>query len=41
MAIKNAIEAGKATFDFLRGGERYKYELGAEDRYVYRLTVHF
>ena len=29
--IKDAIESGKRTFDFLRGIERYKYDLGAED----------
>ena len=40
LAIKEAIEAGKRQFDFLRGTERYKYDLGAEDRRVYQLTVH-
>ena len=39
LAIKEAIEAGKLTFDFLRGAERYKYDLGAEDRGVYHLSV--
>ena len=39
LAIKEAIGAGKRFFDFLRGAERYKYNLGAEDRTVYRLTV--
>lgn len=28
--IKNAIERGVRVFDFLRGPERYKYELGAQ-----------
>lgn len=39
LTIKEGIEAGKRRFDFLRGTERYKYDLGAEDRAVYRLTV--
>ena len=37
--IKTAIEAGKKKFDFLRGGERYKYELGAKDLPLYRIEV--
>ncbi|MGH2753905.1 MAG: GNAT family N-acetyltransferase, partial [Actinomycetota bacterium] len=28
--IEQAIEKGLGTFDFLRGPERYKYQLGAE-----------
>jgi CelD/BcsL family acetyltransferase involved in cellulose biosynthesis len=39
LAIKEAIEEGKQTFDFLRGAERYKYDLGAKDRPVYQLVV--
>ena len=39
MAIKQAIEAGKRSFDFLRGDERYKYDLGGRDRRVFRLTL--
>jgi CelD/BcsL family acetyltransferase involved in cellulose biosynthesis len=39
LAIKDAIEAGKRTFDFLRGAERYKYDLGAKDHAVYQLVV--
>lgn len=38
-AIKDAIESGKRTFDFLRGAERYKYDLGAEDRSVYTVEI--
>lgn len=38
-AIKDAIESGKHIFDFLRGAERYKYDLGAEDRSVYTLQI--
>ena len=39
LAIKQAIEAGKCSFDFLRGDERYKYDLGGKDRRVFRLTL--
>ena len=39
LAIKEAIEAGKRSFNFLRGTERYKYHLGAKDFAVYQLTV--
>jgi len=37
--IKKAIEEGKKRFDFLRGGERYKYELGGKERKLYRITL--
>jgi hypothetical protein len=38
--IRHAIEAGQfALFDFLRGGESYKYDLGGRDSYVHRLTI--
>jgi CelD/BcsL family acetyltransferase involved in cellulose biosynthesis len=39
LAVKDAIETGKRSFDFLRGAERYKYSLGAQDSVVYRMTV--
>ncbi len=37
--IKKAIEEGKKRFDFLRGGERYKYELGGKNLQLYRIEV--
>ena len=37
--IGRAVEEGCAEYDFLRGSERYKYDLGGADRIVYRLTV--
>jgi CelD/BcsL family acetyltransferase involved in cellulose biosynthesis len=37
--IGQAIEEGCSEYDFLRGTERYKYDLGGVDRVVYRLTV--
>lgn len=36
--IKYAIESGKKVVDFLRGNERYKYDLGAKDVKLYRFT---
>lgn len=39
LALRDAIESGKRTFDFLRGDERYKFELGGEPRRVLRLEL--
>lgn len=39
LTIKDGVELGKRRFDFLRGTERYKYDLGAENSAVYQLTV--
>lgn len=39
MVIEWAIGQGKASLDFLRGNEPYKYDLGARDRRIYRLVV--
>ena len=36
--IKRAIESGKKRFDFLRGGERYKYDLGGMKRNLYKIS---
>lgn len=38
-AIREAIEAGMKCFDFLRGDEPYKYDLGGVDYPIYELTV--
>ncbi|MBK8901187.1 MAG: GNAT family N-acetyltransferase [Anaerolineaceae bacterium] len=38
-AIEHAIENGRATFDFMRGNETYKYRFGAEDTKIYRLHL--
>ena len=38
-SIQAAIEEGRDSFNFLKGSERYKYDLGAEDFAVYRLTA--
>lgn len=34
-----AIENGRAVFDFMRGGEEYKYRFGAVDRFVTRVRL--
>ena len=39
LCLKQAIEDGSDYFDFLRGNERYKYDLGAKDVQLYRLTI--
>lgn len=37
--IEDAIRRGLTEYDFLRGRERYKYDLGGRDRIVYRATL--
>lgn len=37
--IEDAIRLGMREYDFLRGRERYKYDLGGRDRVVSRATV--
>ncbi len=37
--IKHAIEHGKQIYDFLRGGEEYKYRLGGVKREVFDITI--
>jgi len=39
LALKRAIDLGSKRFDFLRGAERYKYELGAQDLAVRRCLI--
>lgn len=39
MALQSAIEDGLTTFDFLRGAEPYKYDLGGQDRIVRQIWV--
>jgi len=39
LVLQWAIENGKQSLDFLRGNEPYKYDLGAQDRNIYRLLV--
>jgi len=37
--LQDAIALGLRRFDFLRGNERYKYDLGGKDLPIYRLLV--
>lgn len=37
--LQDAIACGKRRFDFLRGAEPYKYDLGAQDVPVYRCVI--
>jgi CelD/BcsL family acetyltransferase involved in cellulose biosynthesis len=37
--IEDAIRTGFREYDFLRGRERYKYDLGGRDRIVYRAVL--
>lgn len=39
LTLQEAIERGRRAFDFLRGAEPYKYDLGGVDRVVHRLTI--
>jgi CelD/BcsL family acetyltransferase involved in cellulose biosynthesis len=37
--IKHAIESKKVGFDFLKGDERYKYQLGGKELPIYRCII--
>jgi len=37
--IKDAIEKRKKTYDFMRGTERYKYDLGGKDMKLYKIEL--
>lgn len=39
LAIRESIERGKACFNFLKGGEIYKYRLGGKEVPVYRFKL--
>ena len=39
LSLQSAIEEGRKTFNFLKGNERYKYNLGGQDALVFRLTI--
>lgn len=38
-AIREAIEKKLKVYDFLRGNEKYKYQLGAHDKSLYHITT--
>jgi len=37
--IRRSIEQGLRWYDFMRGGEAYKYHLGAQDRAIHRVVL--
>ena len=39
LCIKESVEKGKSRFDFLQGGERYKYQLGGQEIPLYRCQI--
>ena len=39
LCIRKAIDRGKRSFNFLKGTERYKYDLGGKDQAVIRLSL--
>jgi CelD/BcsL family acetyltransferase involved in cellulose biosynthesis len=39
LSLQKAIEEGKRYYNFLRGAEPYKYDLGAQDLNIYRCTI--
>lgn len=39
LCIQEAIESGKRKFDFLRGNERYKYNLGGINQTIHELVI--
>ena len=39
LCIQDSIQKGKKRFDFLKGGEEYKYHLGGHDLPLYRCCL--
>ena len=37
--VRSAVRSGRRRLDFLKGDERYKFDLGAEPRPLYRVTA--
>ncbi|MBN1963627.1 MAG: GNAT family N-acetyltransferase [Anaerolineae bacterium] len=37
--IRHAIDSGREVFDFLRGNEPYKYQMGGQDTQIHELTA--
>ena len=40
LVIQRSIDRGYAKYDFLRGGEAYKYRWNAKDRLTHRVTIY-
>jgi CelD/BcsL family acetyltransferase involved in cellulose biosynthesis len=41
LCIKDSIQRGRKRFDFLKGGEAYKYRLGGHELPLYKCTMTF
>jgi len=41
LLIEESINKGREVYDFMQGNERYKYQFGAEDEFVYKITIKF
>ena len=41
LTVSMAIENGLERYSFLRGNERYKYDLGAKDEKLYKMVIKF
>ena len=39
LSLQSAIEKGHQSFNFLKGNERYKYNLGGTDELIYHVTI--
>jgi CelD/BcsL family acetyltransferase involved in cellulose biosynthesis len=39
MCLERVIAGGARYFDFMRGGEHYKYDLGAKDREIHHVVI--
>jgi CelD/BcsL family acetyltransferase involved in cellulose biosynthesis len=39
MCLERVIEGGAHYFDFMRGNEPYKYDLGAKDREIHHVVI--
>lgn len=38
--IRESIEKGREIYDFMQGGERYKYQLGGQDAFIYKVALY-
>ena len=41
LCIKDSIERNKKHFDFLKGGEAYKYHLGGQEFPLYKCSLSY
>jgi len=41
LCIKDSVERGRSTFDFLKGAEEYKHRLGGKEITLYACQISF